>query len=81
MFEHSRDTFYVSDGISFSNLRFENDVEMYGAQTQTRYNGTGKGFENDVEMYGAQTTIIQSWYRSQFENDVEMYGAQTLFDK
>lgn len=32
MFEHSRDTFYVSDGISFSNLRFENDVEMYGAQ-------------------------------------------------
>ena len=35
MFEHSRDTFYVSDGISFSNLRFENDVEMYGAQTTT----------------------------------------------
>ena len=34
MFEHSRDTFYVSDGISFSNLRFENDVEMYGAQTE-----------------------------------------------
>ena len=33
MFEHSRDTFYVSDGISFSNLRFENDVEMYGVQT------------------------------------------------
>ena len=33
MFEHSRDTFYVSDGISFSDLRFENDVEMYGAQT------------------------------------------------
>lgn len=32
MFEHNRDTFYVSDGISFSNLRFENDVEMYGAQ-------------------------------------------------
>lgn len=32
MFEHSRDTFYVSDGISFSDLRFENDVEMYGAQ-------------------------------------------------
>ena len=32
VFEHSRDTFYVSDGISFSDLRFENDVEMYGAQ-------------------------------------------------
>ena len=36
MFEHSRDTFYVSDGISFSNLRFENDVEMYGAQTEKK---------------------------------------------
>lgn len=32
MFEHDGNTFYVSDGISFSNLRFENDVEMYGAQ-------------------------------------------------
>ena len=55
MFEHSRDTFYVSDGISFSNLRFENDVEMYGAQTsQTLYTAM-RLFENDVEMYGAQT--------------------------
>ena len=35
MFERSIDTFYVSDGISFSDLRFENDVEMYGAQTVT----------------------------------------------
>ena len=36
-------------------LMFENDVEMYGAQTfQTRiYNKLW--FENDVEMYGAQT--------------------------
>ena len=55
MFEHSRDTFYVSDGISFSNLRFENDVEMYGAQTHTHYFLFGHWFENDVEMYGAQT--------------------------
>ena len=55
MFEHSRDTFYVSDGISFSDLRFENDVEMYGAQTQTIGNATAPMFENDVEMYGAQT--------------------------
>ena len=57
MFEHSRDTFYVSDGISFSNLRFENDVEMYGAQTNKMTNNQFKGFENDVEMYGAQTYI------------------------
>ena len=55
MFEHSRDTFYVSDGISFSNLRFENDVEMYGAQTFFLIETPIHMFENDVEMYGAQT--------------------------
>ena len=55
MFEHSRDTFYVSDGISFSNLRFENDVEMYGAQTSDWCPVIDGVFENDVEMYGAQT--------------------------
>ena len=55
MFEHSRDTFYVSDGISFSNLRFENDVEMYGAQTHVMHEIRASWFENDVEMYGAQT--------------------------
>ena len=26
-------TFYAGDGISFLNLRFENDVKMYGTQT------------------------------------------------
>ena len=57
MFEHSRDTFYVSDGISFSNLRFENDVEMYGAQTQSFCTNNWSAFENDVEMYGAQTFL------------------------
>ena len=55
MFEHSRDTFYVSDGISFSDLRFENDVEMYGAQTTCFIYMDPIWFENDVEMYGAQT--------------------------
>ena len=25
--------FYADDGISFLNLRFENDVKMYGTQT------------------------------------------------
>ena len=58
MFEHSRDTFYVSDGISFSNLRFENDVEMYGAQTKEDIFGLTDQFENDVEMYGAQTFFL-----------------------
>ena len=77
MFEHSRDTFYVSDGISFSNLRFENDVEMYGAQTRFFLTNCSYKFENDVEMYGAQTSEKNVYKRFWFENDVEMYGAQT----
>ena len=77
MFEHSRDTFYVSDGISFSNLRFENDVEMYGAQTLSSENHKAHKFENDVEMYGAQTVLTLFADTLKFENDVEMYGAQT----
>ena len=77
MFEHSRDTFYVSDGISFSNLRFENDVEMYGAQTFINDQSVVFQFENDVEMYGAQTCKNASYFVAVFENDVEMYGAQT----
>ena len=50
-----KSTFYVNDGISFLNLRFENDVEMYGTQTGKAYEGSTKKFENDVEMYGTQT--------------------------
>ena len=79
MFEHSRDTFYVSDGISFSNLRFENDVEMYGAQTIILVCVFSIMFENDVEMYGAQTISYGDMLDVVFENDVEMYGAQTVF--
>ena len=60
MFEHSRDTFYVSDGISFSNLRFENDVEMYGAQAIPIKFYRLSLFENDVEMYGAQAVVKSS---------------------
>ena len=78
MFEHSRDTFYVSDGISFSNLRFENDVEMYGAQTLSSPSSQRHSFENDVEMYGAQTSLLTIVFSTVFENDVEMYGAQTF---
>ena len=36
-------------------IPFENDVEMYGAQTGTEIQQSGRWFENDVEMYGAQT--------------------------
>ena len=77
MFERSIDTFYVSDGISFSDLRFENDVEMYGAQTILTNFCLQKQFENDVEMYGAQTQRLREIRLQTFENDVEMYGAQT----
>ena len=34
---------------------FENDVEMYGAQTYLLDVWWWQQFENDVEMYGAQT--------------------------
>ena len=37
---------------------FENDVEMYGAQTNPISYVVGRMFENDVEMYGAQTTRL-----------------------
>jgi len=60
-------------------LRFENDVEMYGAQTATGLYPFSYEFENDVEMYGAQTVSSKSRRTEKFENDVEMYGAQTYF--
>ena len=41
---------------------FENDVEMYGAQTGDCVKRSIPVFENDVEMYGAQTIVrISSW--------------------
>ena len=76
VFERSIDTFYVSDGISFSDLRFENDVEMYGAQASHTVICQTQLFENDVEMYGAQAGNKYHFEIPTFENDVEMYGAQ-----
>ena len=38
--------------------KFENDVEMYGAQTSHWIHKQGCEFENDVEMYGAQTICV-----------------------
>ena len=57
--------------------KFENDVEMYGAQTETLTLANLVRFENDVEMYGAQTNRNNRGDLLAFENDVEMYGAQT----
>ena len=47
--------FYADDGMLFSNLRFENDVKMYGTQTFAVDQMTAAMFENDVKMYGTQT--------------------------
>ena len=60
-------------------LEFENDVEMYGAQTKYYSASRSIEFENDVEMYGAQTTCFRVSLKFQFENDVEIYGAQIYF--
>ena len=45
-----------SAGVS-SNARFENDVKMYGTQTQILNLPEATQFENDVKMYGTQTLI------------------------
>ena len=68
---------YVGDGISFLNLRFENDVELYGTQTVLQIDKRVDLFENDVELYGTQTDFSFQTILRQFENDVELYGTQT----
>ena len=47
--------FCANDGGSFLNLRFENDVKMYGTETQTSSSCVVHPFENDVKMYGTET--------------------------
>ena len=71
-------TFYAGDGISFLNLRFENDVKMYGTQTNFRLCYNTQWFENDVKMYGTQTMTAAKYAANAFENDVKMYGTQTV---
>ena len=46
---------YAGDGISFLNLRFENDVIWYGTQTLSLFSSSIHSFENDVIWYGTQT--------------------------
>ena len=70
--------FCASDGGSFLNLRFENDVKMYGIQTRLLTMKDKYGFENDVKMYGIQTTFEDAFVGVKFENDVKMYGIQTI---
>ena len=55
MFEY---LFCADESSSFLNLRFENDVKMYGTQTGSPFSPCGFAFENDVKMYGTQTMKI-----------------------
>ena len=45
--------------MSFLNLRFENDVKMYGTQAAVVLYTYGLGFENDVKMYGTQAYTVE----------------------
>ena len=51
--------FCADESSSFLNLRFENDVKMYGTQTVKTTCGLGLEFENDVKMYGTQTIDLE----------------------
>ncbi len=53
MFEY---LFCADESSSFLNLRFENDVKMYGTQTVNSDLYILFMFENDVKMYGTQTS-------------------------
>ena len=55
MFEY---LFCADESSSFLNLRFENDVKMYGTQTDEFVRIRSSSFENDVKMYGTQTKDI-----------------------
>ena len=69
--------FLLNEGSSFLTLRFENDVNMYGTQTDLDNFPFKALFENDVNMYGTQTFPHCLRLLPQFENDVNMYGTQT----
>ena len=75
MFEY---LFCADESSSFLNLRFENDVKMYGTQTSVSRRRVSAGFENDVKMYGTQTGRKRRHSSARFENDVKMYGTQTV---
>ena len=75
MFEY---LFCADESSSFLNLRFENDVKMYGTQTKMSLYKLICRFENDVKMYGTQTGAAFSPNKAEFENDVKMYGTQTI---
>ena len=60
MFEY---LFCADESSSFLNLRFENDVKMYGTQTASSSEIPLSLFENDVKMYGTQTDRLEGGSR------------------
>ena len=78
MFEY---LFCADESSSFLNLRFENDVKMYGTQTAICLHVSRAVFENDVKMYGTQTFLHSNSTDLEFENDVKMYGTQTSISR
>ena len=56
---------------------FENDVKMYGIQTDFSESRSTLWFDNDVKMYGIQTNKKVAMIITEFDNDVKMYGIQT----
>ena len=69
MFEY---LFCADESSSFLNLRFENDVKMYGTQTLRLLQYRKTEFENDVKMYGTQTTLNSIPTFLVFENECKM---------
>ena len=68
---------YADDGISFLNLRFENDVKVDGTQTEKNRLRSKNRFENDVKVDGTQTKYRIIITQPPFENDVKVDGTQT----
>ena len=65
-------TFYADESISFLNLRFENDVNMYGTQANMAHILAAVQFENDVNMYGTQAIYSGNDSGKAFEKDVNL---------
>ena len=64
---------YADDGISFLNLRFENDVKVDGTQTSKFIIKLTIWFENDVKVDGTQTKNATINMLHVFENGVKWY--------
>ena len=56
--------FKLRDVFRQQELKFENDVKMYGIQTLPDIYNIPEEFENDVKMYGIQTKNTETLSRS-----------------